>query len=303
MCKKDRQKIKDYQKQYRENMSDEQKQKYRENMTDEQKQKYKNNRKQFIENMTDEERQKYKEAINKRDRDSYNKMTDEEKQKHRKKYKDLSEEQKQTSVDTIKMSLTKIKFADKEVNKKEFYSSKQAISIYSVDLNKIVVSNKLKINDTTYKYICGYLNNDTIQPLRVILPHMDEKIYKKYNEIWEVIRNLLKKGFTISPVQDDIYLIAKFKIFDKLNRTIYNSILIHTGKKHYICFPIINNNSILNIDSILKIDKIISHKAYSKHFRYGLRDYINDKVIDEDSDSDIDDIIDSHLNFLSTRQL
>ena len=40
MCKKDRQ---DYQKQYRENMSDEQKQKY------------KNNRKQYRENMTDEE--------------------------------------------------------------------------------------------------------------------------------------------------------------------------------------------------------------------------------------------------------
>ena len=116
------------------------------------------------------------------------------------------------------MSLIKIKFGDKEVNKKEFHSSKQAISIYSVDLNKIVVSNKLKINDTTYKYICGYLNNDTIQPLRVILPQINEyikyfddgggkneKTNKKYNEIWEVIRNLLKKDFTISPVQDDIY--------------------------------------------------------------------------------------------------
>ena len=32
------------------------------------------------------------------------------------------------------MSLIKIKFGDKEVNKKEFYSSKQAISIHSVDL-------------------------------------------------------------------------------------------------------------------------------------------------------------------------
>ena len=47
------------------------------------------------------------------------------------------------------MGLTKIKFRDKEVDKKEFYSSKQAISIYSIDLNKIVVSNKLKINDKT----------------------------------------------------------------------------------------------------------------------------------------------------------
>ena len=106
------------------------------------------------------------------------------------------------SADTIKINLKKIKFGNKEVNKKEFYSSKPAISIDSVDLNKIVVSNKWKINDTTCKYICGYLNNDTIQPLCVILPQMDgyikyfddggknmsfvtddEKIYEKYNEI------------------------------------------------------------------------------------------------------------------------
>ena len=148
------------------------------------------------------------------------------------------------------MSLIKIKFGDKEFNKKEFYSSKQAISIYSVDLNKMVVSSKLKINHKTYKYICGYLNNDTIQPLRVILPQIDEyikyfddggeksneEIYKKYNEIWEVIRNLLKKDFSIIPVQDDIYLIAKFKIFDRINRTIYNSTLIHMGKNITFAF-------------------------------------------------------------------
>ena len=76
------------------------------------------------------------------------------------------------------MSLRKIKFGNKEVNKIEFYSSKQAISLDSVDLNKIVVSKKWKINDTTYKHIYGYLNNDTIQPLCVILPQMDE--YIKY---------------------------------------------------------------------------------------------------------------------------
>ena len=108
------------------------------------------------------------------------------------------------------MSLRKIKFGDKEVYKTKFYSSKQGISLDSVDLNKIVVSKKWKINDTTHKHLCGYLNNDTIQPLCVILPQMDgyikyfddggknmsfvtndEEIDKKYNKIWEVIRNLL----------------------------------------------------------------------------------------------------------------
>ena len=62
------------------------------------------------------------------------------------------------------MSPKTIKFGDKEVDKKELYSSKQVISLDSVDLNKIVVSNKSKINGTTHKYSCGYLNSDTIQP-------------------------------------------------------------------------------------------------------------------------------------------
>ena len=97
------------------------------------------------------------------------------------------------------MSSRKIKFGDKKVDKKKLYSSKQAISL---DLSKIVVSNKWKINDTTYKYLCGYLNDDVIQPLCVILPQMngyikyfddggknmsfvtdDEEVYEKYNEI------------------------------------------------------------------------------------------------------------------------
>ena len=100
------------------------------------------------------------------------------------------------------MSSRKIKFGDKEVDEKEFYLPKQAISLGSVDLSKIVVSNKRKISDATYKYFCGYLNNDVIQPLCVKLPQMngyikyfedggknmsfftdDEEIYEKYNEI------------------------------------------------------------------------------------------------------------------------
>ena len=62
------------------------------------------------------------------------------------------------------MSSQKITFGDKEVDKKEFYSSKQAILLDSVDLSKIIVSSKWGISDTKYKYFCGYLNNDVIQP-------------------------------------------------------------------------------------------------------------------------------------------
>ena len=62
------------------------------------------------------------------------------------------------------MSSQKIKFRDKEVDEKKFYSSKEAILLDSVDLSKIAVSGRWKLNDTTYKYFCGYLNNDAIKP-------------------------------------------------------------------------------------------------------------------------------------------
>ena len=173
----------------------------------------------------------------------------------------------------------------KKLIKKEFYSSKQAISLESVDLNKIVVSKKWKINDTTYKHICGYLNNDTIQPLCVILPQMDryikyfddggknmsfvtdeEKIYKKYNEIWEVIRNLLKIVFTINPVRDDMYLVAKLKIFNKINRTTFNNNnYIPIERNHYVWIPVID------IDSILKTDKRAYPQAYLEQCKYKLK--------------------------------
>ena len=76
------------------------------------------------------------------------------------------------------MSSQKIKFWDKEIDKKEFYSSKQAILLDSVDLSKIAVSSRLKVSDTKYKYFCEYLNNDVIQLLCVILPQMSR--YIKY---------------------------------------------------------------------------------------------------------------------------
>ena len=149
------------------------------------------------------------------------------------------------SVHTIKLSLKKIKFGDKEVNKKEFYSS-----------------------------LCGYLNNDVIQLFCVILPQMNkyikyldnggknltfvtdnEKVYDKYNEIWEVIRKILKAKFTVNLVRDDKYLVAKLKIFNRINRTTFNN-NIPIERNHYICIPAID------IDSVLKIDKRAYPKAY-----------------------------------------
>ena len=192
---------------------------------------------------------------------------------------------------SIKMSPKTIKFGDKEIDRKEFYLSKQAIPLDSVDLDKIVVSNKWKINDTTCKYLCGYLNNDVIQPLCVILPQMngnikyfddggknmsfvtdDEEIYEKYNEIWEV--------------EDDI--IAKLKIFNGINRTTFTDNAIPIERNLYTCIPA------TDIDSVLKIDNKRTYlQAYLEQCKYKLKkrkhvNFIDFEIIDDDSDDSYD---------------
>ena len=125
----------------------------------------------------------------------------------------------------------------------------------------------------------------------------NEKVYNKYNEIWEVIRKLLKVKFTVNLVRDDKYLVAKLKIFNRINRTTFNNNNIPIERNHYIFIPAID------IDSVLKTDnKRAYHQAYLEQCKYELKkrkivNYIDDEIIDEDSDSDIDDAVDSHLNF------
>ena len=219
------------------------------------------------------------------------------------------------------MSSQKIKFGDKEVDKKTFYSSKEAILLDSVDLSKIVVSSKWKLNDTTYKYFCGYLNNDgIIKPLCVILPQMigyikyfddggknmsfvtdDEKVYEKYDEIWNIVKVPLKLKFAASPIRIDKYILAKLKIFRKKNLTTFNNNIVPIEKNHYICIP-----AAIDIDSVLKIDKKVYRKAYLEECKYKLKkrkivSFIDSEIIDDDSDSDDGYDIDNENNFFSAR--
>ena len=54
------------------------------------------------------------------------------------------------------MSKQTLVFNDVEVNKKDFYASKQAILLNLVNTNNIVISYRVKQNNDTYKYFIGY---------------------------------------------------------------------------------------------------------------------------------------------------
>ena len=123
------------------------------------------------------------------------------------------------------MSKKTLKIGDIVVNKKEFYASKQAIALNSVNTNNIIISYKIKHSDDRFKYFIGYLHNDdVIRPLCLILPQMsgyikyfdncgknmsfkieNESLYIKYTEIWNKIKGLLNVKFYSQPIYDDKY--------------------------------------------------------------------------------------------------
>ena len=90
----------------------------------------------------------------------------------------------------------------------------------------------------------------------------DKEVYKKYNEIWQVVRKLLKLNFTVTPIRDDKYIIAKLKIFKNVNITIFNNNTIPEENTHYTCI------SAIDIDSVLKIDKKAFPQAYLEPCKY-----------------------------------
>ena len=58
----------------------------------------------------------------------------------------------------------------------------------------------------------------------------DKEVYEKYDEIWNVVKKLLKLKFTDSPIRDDKYILAKLKIFKKINLTTFTDNVIPIEK-------------------------------------------------------------------------
>ena len=54
------------------------------------------------------------------------------------------------------MEKTIIKFGDIEIKKQNFHQHKKPISIKHIDINKIVVSNKVSFSKKAFKYFIDY---------------------------------------------------------------------------------------------------------------------------------------------------
>ena len=112
---------------------------------------------------------------------------------------------------------------------------------------------------------------------KMLFVNEDKSVCAKYNSIWNKIKNLFKVKFTVDPVRNDKYLLAKLKIFNGVNRTTFTNAStasranvmsddqIPVEKNGYICIPCID------IDSILQTDKKVYSQAFLEQCKYKLK--------------------------------
>ena len=93
------------------------------------------------------------------------------------------------------------------MQKQKFHQHKRPISIKNVDIEKIVVSNKVRFGKKGFKYFIGYkdakklnlyiyfFQNWVRETKYVSFLIKDDKLLEKYNEIWKRVTNSLKKEF------------------------------------------------------------------------------------------------------------
>ena len=78
-----------------------------------------------------------------------------------------------------------IKFDGPEIEEYEFHQYKSPISINNIDINKLVVSNKLTFGKQDFKYFIGYKDNKETRPLCIFFLEMS--IYKIFFDKYMII--------------------------------------------------------------------------------------------------------------------
>ena len=195
------------------------------------------------------------------------------------------------------MSKQTLVFNDIEINKKEFYASKDAIPLNLVNTSNIVISYRVKQNNVTYKYFIGYSHDDgEIKRLCIFLPQMsgyikyfenggknmsfkieDEDVYLKYNEIWNNIKSILNVKLNGQPIYNDKYIKTKVKTFNNSVNTLFSGDEIPKERIHYVCI------SAICIDSVLRRDKKNYPQVYLEQCKYKIKkrelaSFIDDEV-------------------------
>ena len=179
-----------------------------------------------------------------------------------------------------------LKFGPKEVTTKDFYGQRQITDLFTIDVKKVVVSDKVSCNNgKDCHYIVGYQANEALAPLFIKTPKnifsygvsqydknsaytmsfnvSEEKEWvSQYKKIWNEVESQLFEKMATEPIKmEDTYVNGKLKTWKELIRTNFYG---QDVQYNMHC----NATAVLKIDSVYKQGKNYHPQVYVEERKY-----------------------------------
>ena len=179
-----------------------------------------------------------------------------------------------------------LKFSQKEVTTKDFYGQRQITDIFTIDVNKLVISDKVPCNNgKDCRYIVSYQVDWVLIPLFIKTPKnifsygvsqydknsaytmsfnvSEEKEWvSQYKKIWNEVESQLFEKLATEPIKGEgKYVHGKLKTWKECIKTNF-----HGQDVPYDMYC--NATTVLKIDSVYKQGKNYHPQAYAEECKY-----------------------------------
>ena len=198
-----------------------------------------------------------------------------------------------------------LKFGQKEVTTKDFYAQRQITDIFMIDVNRVVIPDKVSCNNgKDCRYIVGYqVDRETIIPLFIKTPKnifsydvsqndensaytMSFKVSEEkgwvsqYKKIWnEVELQLIEKLATEPTKGEGRYVHGKLKMWkESIKKNFHGQDVPYNMH----C----NATVVLKIDSVYKQGKNYHSQVYVEEFRYTDAEKQQRNMLSDNDDND-----------------
>ena len=127
-----------------------------------------------------------------------------------------------------------LKFGQKEVTTKDFYGQRQVTDLLTIDVNKVVVSDKAPCNNgKDCHYIVGYQIDEALIPLLIktpsdifsygVLQYDKNSAYTMSFQIWNEVESQLFEKMATEPIKKESrYVNGKLKTWKERIRTSFH---------------------------------------------------------------------------------
>ena len=179
-----------------------------------------------------------------------------------------------------------LKFGQKEVSTKDFYGQRQITDIFTIHVNKVVVSDKVQCNNgKDCRYILGYQVDEALVPLFIKTPKdifchgvsqydrnsayvisftvSEEKAWKtQYEKIWNEAESQFFEKMATEPIKrESRYVNGKLKTWKERIRANFHG---QNVPYNMHC----NATAVLKIDSVYKQGKNYHPQVYVEECKY-----------------------------------